>query len=107
MTIGAAEYVTQKKAQDILKEKEHGGKNEVVMQTIPCYAGDHSRCSTGSLVCRHPRKWTFKYLPEKARGHIQPNDADLKLLMTIMQHRLGKKYFGRHQEGEIRTEWNL
>ncbi|KAI8493997.1 lens induction in camera-type eye [Branchiostoma belcheri] len=93
--------VEHTKARKIFRHKKlMVAKMTQVMQTIPyCYAGDHSRCFRGSLVCRHPRKWTFKDLPEKARGHIQPNDADLKLLKTIMEHRLGKQALRKTRTG--------
>ncbi|KAI8516408.1 lens induction in camera-type eye [Branchiostoma belcheri] len=90
-TVGRKKFSTKK----VMVAKMKPG-----MQTIPyCYAGDHSRCSEGSLMCRHPRKCTFKDLPGKARGHIQPNAADLKLLLTIMEHRLGKQALRKTRRG--------
>jgi len=68
------------------------GKMKQAMQAIPyCYSGDHSRCKSGSLVCRHPYKWKFQELQEKAKGKLDPTDADLKELGKIMEHRLGKE----------------
>ncbi|CAH1233059.1 Hypp570 [Branchiostoma lanceolatum] len=62
------------------------------MQAIPhCYAGNHDWCLEYSLVCRHPSRWRFHKINAEARGQINPNPSDCKLLRGAMEMRLGKK----------------
>lgn len=62
------------------------------MRAIPhCYAGNHDWCLEYSLVCRHPSRWRFQKINAEARGQINPNPSDCKLLRVAMEMRLGKK----------------